>query len=390
MGNISSPPNHNHRHQSPARSTQLRSKAQEGRLKRTRAISEEDAAQPSNKKRRQQLKVPTLERPLSHCARDFANIKVENIEAYVNRSLDERRREAGVAGKIKRELNPFLLYRKAHKSVAEELIRTTSNDSSHINPRISKLCGISWKHLEPPEVKTQYESWSKVEKERLKEAFPDYRYQPNKRQRGEEQELPPLTDSYGPPGDYGSQTRSQREFTPDLTGFGQTPPPRQDEAPWLRDCGSPGDALSLDFSSQHFPGGYMEDPFHQEHERSPLWGVSRDHVMMNHSWPLAHQHDPFKAETTSKIPTIDPKLYYDGLQDPLPQYHQEFVEGSTHVPPGQYLLSAPLEVASSRGPSPEPLGQPWASSIPGNESAFDYLTGNIDEWELGADSAAPI
>lgn len=309
---------------------------------------------------------------------------MEDIEAYVNRSLDERKREAGAAGKIKRELNPFLLYRKAHKSVAEELIRTSSNDTSHINPRISKLCGISWKHLESREVKRQYEVWSKIEKDRLKEAFPDYRYQPNKRQRGETPELSALTDGYGHPGDYNSQTPGQRDFTPEMAGFGQTPPPRQDEAPWLRDCGSPGDALSLDFSTQHLPHGYIEDPFQPDHEKSPIWGAPRDHIAMNHVWPLPHQHDHFKAETASRMPTIDPKLYYDGFQEV--SHYPDMPGDSTHVPPGQYLLSAPLEVTSSRGPTPEPLGQPWATSIPGNETAFDYLTGHLDEWDFGAES----
>lgn len=313
---------------------------------------------------------------------------MDDIEAYVNRSLDERRREASVAGKIKRELNPFLLYRKAHKSVAEELIRNNSNDTSHINPRISKLCGVSWKHLEPPEVKSQYETWSKIEKDRLKEAFPEYRYQPNKRQRTEEQELPAFTDAYGPPGDYGSQCQSQRDFTPDRSGFGQATPPRRDETLWLRECGSPSDALSLGFPTQHLAGAYIEDPFQLEHERSPIWGVPRDPMMLNHSWSLTHQDDLFKVQSTSKMPSIDPKLYYDGSQE-FAQYPDLF-QGSAHVPPGQYLLSAPPEAASSRGPSPEPLGQSWASSIPGNGGVFDYLTGNLDGWELGADSDAPI
>jgi HMG (high mobility group) box len=389
MSDISPSPGRHSRHASPHLPASLRSRASENCIKRARSVNEEEeklAGLP--KKKKAQLKVPKLDRPLSEFALcGGESNSVEDIEAFVNRSLEERRREAAKAGKIKRELNPFLLYRKAYKTVAENLIKDECQDISHINPRISKLCGHSWKTLEPASIRAQYETWSKVEKDRLKEAFPNYRYQPNKRQRGEDQELPAMADAYGPVVGYAAHGQVSRHLSPEVTGFGQTPPPpNHHEATWLRECNSPGDAFSMAFSAHHMPSGYVEDPF--PHERSPMWTLPREHPGMAQSWPpIPHQHDPFKAEHGHKTVSIDPKLYYDGLSEISP--YQDLVEESEHVPPGQYLLSAPLEVTLSRGHSPELLSQAWASSIPGNENGLDLFgNGPSDDWFGTEDGAA--
>lgn len=109
---------------------------------------------------------------------------------------------------------------------------------------------------------------------------------------------------------------------------------------------------------------------------------------MHPSLALAQQMDPSRVDTDHGLAGIDPRLYYGGLNDNFP--YQHVPEESRHIPPGQYLLSAPMDVGSSRGPSPEPIGQSWAASVPGNELAHEYLSGAIDDWEFGMDHGASL
>lgn len=337
--------------------------------------------------------MPKLELPLSEWAHKLPEVSVENIEVYVNRSLEERQQEAAGAGKIKRELNPFLLYRKAHKNVAEALIRTSSDNTSHINPRISKLCGVSWKTMESSSVRAQYETWSKIEKDRLKEAFPDYRYQPNKKQREDNSDLA-VPDNYSQQNSLGGRKRGHRDLTPDMSVFGQTPPPGPDEGHWSRDYGSPGDFLTMDWTPpppqpppQQMQMNYVDDPFQHTYTRSPGWG---QHAVYSHHPYFVPQHhsEPLGFGSSTSVDGIDPQLYYGSLNDDI--HYQAAAEATEHVPPGEYLLSAPIKMSSSRTPSPEPLGQPWATSIPGNDLANDFLSGTLEDWEFGAGSRNPM
>jgi hypothetical protein len=341
-----------------------------------------------SRKRKPQLKVPKLEQPLSEWVLQLPEVSVENIEEYVNRSLEERQQEAVGAGKIKRELNPFLLYRKAHKNVAEALIRTSSDDTSYINPRISKLCGVSWKTMESSSVRAQYEMWSQIEKDRLKEAFPDYRYQPNKKQREDNVGLS-VSDNCSQLNSLEGRQRSQRDFTPDMPVFGQTPPSGADEADWSQDYDSPGDFLLMDFTPppqqpQQMHVNYMDDSFQHDYTGSPSWCLPADHALHSHPQTFAPQHhwDSFRYGPSNTIDGLDPRLFYSNPDDAM--HYQAAAEATEHVPPGQYLLSPPTKMSQSRVPSPEPLGQPWATSIPGNDLANDSLSGPVEDWEFGA------
>ena len=57
-------------------------------------------------------KVAKLDQPLSILTREFTHVEVHDIEAYVNRSAEQRRKEVDegkVPGKVKRPMNSFML-----------------------------------------------------------------------------------------------------------------------------------------------------------------------------------------------------------------------------------------------------------------------------------------
>lgn len=339
-------------------------------------MTDQDRSTPQTKqKSAPHLNIPVLDKPLSEWAKELSHVKVENIEEYVNRSLKERHQEAAGAGKIKRELNPFLLYRKAHKNIAEALIRMHSDDDSHINPRISKLCGNSWKPMESPAFRAQYEKWSKIEKDRLKKAFPDYRYQPNKKQREEDFGSP--VDSFVDSEILQSQERNRR--TRSYTPFSQhqTPPRGQHASPWVQDYGSPTNMLSMDYTPEHL----SVDPSHhglnvQGYMGSPAaWDTYREAMSQSPAPPVSYQLHPM-IDHRHQATSIDPQLF--GGND----YSRAIPEEPKHVSAGQYLLSAPDNLPYSRAASGEPLGQGWAASVPGCDH-YDYIEGGVDDWELG-------
>ncbi|RWA14569.1 hypothetical protein EKO27_g538 [Xylaria grammica] len=132
--------------------------------------------------------------PLSVLVKDIAGIEDTDIEAYVNRSPEDRRREVSQSktGKVKRPMNAFMLYRKAYQNRTKEWkrlddIRRKEESASEGKPEkghdnhqvISQVCGISW-NMEPQELRDQYDEWAKVERNNHKLAFPDYKFAPAK------------------------------------------------------------------------------------------------------------------------------------------------------------------------------------------------------------------
>ena len=66
-------------------------------------------------KAKAEKKIVKLEKPLSELTKDWTHVPIADIESYVNRSAEERRREVEdgkVPGKVKRPMNSFMLYRK--------------------------------------------------------------------------------------------------------------------------------------------------------------------------------------------------------------------------------------------------------------------------------------
>lgn len=130
---------------------------------------------PKKKKSKAVQRAKTLERPLSQCT-ELSELPMIDIDAYVNRSAEERRREIEIGktpGKIKRPMNAFMLYRKAYQNRTKEM-------SSHNNHQIvSQICGESWP-MEPQEVRDQFSEWAKLERENHQKAHPGYKFTPAK------------------------------------------------------------------------------------------------------------------------------------------------------------------------------------------------------------------
>lgn len=136
----------------------------------------------------------SLRGPLSELVKDMTGIMDTDIEAYVNRPPEERRKEVAQSktGKVKRPMNAFMLYRKAYQNRTKEWkrlddIRRKEESTSEGRPEkghdnhqvISQVCGFSW-NIEPQELRDQYDDWAKIERNNHKLAFPDYKFAPAK------------------------------------------------------------------------------------------------------------------------------------------------------------------------------------------------------------------
>ncbi|KAF2970228.1 hypothetical protein GQX73_g3409 [Xylaria multiplex] len=134
------------------------------------------------------------DRPLSILVKDIKGIDDTDIEAYVNRSPEDRRLEVANSktGKVKRPMNAFMLYRKAYQNRTKEWkrlddIRKKEESAGEGKPEkghdnhqvISQVCGASW-NIESLELRNQYDEWAKVERNNHKLAFPDYKFAPAK------------------------------------------------------------------------------------------------------------------------------------------------------------------------------------------------------------------
>lgn len=117
-----------------------------------------------------------LEKPLSEMGEEWKQSMME-IEAYINRSAEERHKEIEMdrkqPGKIKRPMNSFMLYRKAFQN-------HTKAYCEHNNHQVvSKVCGASWDQ-EPEAIRKQFGDWAKLERANHQKAHPGYKFTPAK------------------------------------------------------------------------------------------------------------------------------------------------------------------------------------------------------------------
>ncbi|KAH6685210.1 HMG box protein [Plectosphaerella plurivora] len=141
-----------------------------GRIEKAPPRKRKDRAGKNDKK------TDIMQKPLSELALDYPNIIVADIGAYVNRSTEERLREVEqckTPGKIKRPMNAFMLYRKAHQNLAKA--HCTQNN----HQVVSQVCGAAWP-MEPDSVREQYNEWAKLERLNHQEAHPGYKFTPSK------------------------------------------------------------------------------------------------------------------------------------------------------------------------------------------------------------------
>jgi hypothetical protein len=120
--------------------------------------------------------IAKLEKPLSELTKDWVHVPVVDIEAYVNRSVEERRKEVEEGkqpGKVKRPMNSFMLYRKAYQN------RTKNWCLQNNHQVVSQVCGDSWP-LEPDSVREQFNEWARLERLNHQNAHPGYKFSPSK------------------------------------------------------------------------------------------------------------------------------------------------------------------------------------------------------------------
>ncbi|KAI9050991.1 hypothetical protein LZ554_005101 [Drepanopeziza brunnea f. sp. 'monogermtubi'] len=121
-------------------------------------------------------KIAKLEKPLSELTKDWEHLPIVDIEAYVNRSAEDRIREVNtgkIPGKVKRPMNSFMLYRKAYQG------RTKDWCLQNNHQIVSQVCGDSWP-LEPDHIKEQYSEWARIERANHQNAHPGYKFSPTK------------------------------------------------------------------------------------------------------------------------------------------------------------------------------------------------------------------
>ncbi len=131
--------------------------------------AKKDKAKPENR-------IAKLTQPLSELTKGWDHVPIVDIEAYVNRPAEERRKEVEdgkVPGKVKRPMNSFMLYRKAYQN------RTKDWCLQNNHQVVSQVCGDSWP-LEPESVREQFNEWSRIERLNHQNAHPGYKFSPSK------------------------------------------------------------------------------------------------------------------------------------------------------------------------------------------------------------------
>ncbi|KAK2742699.1 hypothetical protein FQN57_005154 [Myotisia sp. PD_48] len=119
---------------------------------------------------------PTINAPLSKLTKDMSHIPIKDMEAWVNRSAEMRRKEVEQKnGKIARPMNSFMLYRSAYAERTKEWCAQNNHQV------VSRASGQSWP-LEPREVRDLYERYATTERDNHHKAHPGYKFAPNKTQ----------------------------------------------------------------------------------------------------------------------------------------------------------------------------------------------------------------
>jgi hypothetical protein len=222
--------------------------------------------EPKRTKIKAESKVAKLEKPLSELTKDWTHVAVIDIDAYVNRSAEVRRREVEegkIPGKVKRPMNSFMLYRKAYQN------RTKDWCLQNNHQVVSQVCGDSWP-LEPDVVKDQFSEWARIERINHQNAHPGYKFSPtkpgqgkgaNKRKVSEE----PVSEA-SDLDDYewqGSNRKKNRHHRP-------APKQERRDAPVMYPSTRNAYSYSREDSAEEYAGGYNKSLFQNNNPRAPL------------------------------------------------------------------------------------------------------------------------
>ncbi|KAK6529206.1 hypothetical protein TWF281_008389 [Arthrobotrys megalospora] len=146
-------------------------------------VKPEPASKSSKKKRKppsaskaEKPKVPKLDRPLSELTKDYDGLPIRDMERWVHRSIEERRREVEKRdGHVARPMNSFMLYRSAF---AERTKQWCLQNNHQV---VSSVSGASWP-LEPAWIREKYNELARIERINHQAAHPGYKFSPSKNQ----------------------------------------------------------------------------------------------------------------------------------------------------------------------------------------------------------------
>jgi hypothetical protein len=106
--------------------------------------------------------------------KDYENIPVKDMDAWVNRSAEVRQMEVEKRkGKITRPMNSFMLYRSAYAD------RTKVWCLQNNHQVVSSVSGESWPK-EPKEIRDLYTDYARIERDNHQKAHPGYKFSPSK------------------------------------------------------------------------------------------------------------------------------------------------------------------------------------------------------------------
>lgn len=296
----------------------------------------------------------SFEEPLSVMCKRVTDVQDADIEAWVHRSMDERRREveADKNHKIKRPMNAFMLYRKHHQN------RVKMRFSHENHQIVSAVCGQGWAQ-ELKEVIDQYNEWARIERDNHARAFPDYKFTPSKSKKAkkpgcgyesdDDWELPEPKDVFDtglPPSGGSSRTPSTRARSAD----------RHPDADY-----HPGGRVVYPSSSS----AYQPHPSHPSHARN----ISH-YSYQNPNKPLPAGYNtalPQSEYYAQSVQTVGPPHHYGHQQSmPHPGYHHENV----------YMIkTAQLTPMMHHRPAGTPNHHPYythGTPVPLADSPYDY------------------
>ncbi|KAJ6259457.1 hypothetical protein Dda_5094 [Drechslerella dactyloides] len=121
-------------------------------------------------------KVPKLDKPLSELTKDYMDLPIRDMERWVHRSVEERRKEVAKRdGHVARPMNSFMLYRSAFAE------RTKMWCLQNNHQVVSSVSGASWP-LEPAWIRERYNELARIERINHQAAHPGYKFSPSKNQ----------------------------------------------------------------------------------------------------------------------------------------------------------------------------------------------------------------
>ncbi|KAF2223128.1 hypothetical protein BDZ85DRAFT_263035 [Elsinoe ampelina] len=312
------------------------------------------------KARKDKVKTVHLPGPLSEITAD-SSIPVRDIEAWVTRPVEDRIQESHKRkGYIARPMNSFMLYRSAYAERTKEWCKENNHQV------VSSVAGESWP-MESDELRNQYNSWAKVERDNHAAAFPHYKFSPSKAGLKKKDE-----DLYGPDPDQGDSDaeylpsrRIQRQYADQHHGTSM-----RSSSPAISDAYSSG--VEYDQTNYQWVG--------QPQMARPLpapYGFATPYTGQHPAYPVLDRNYSF------------PQTQQQPNYTSLPQGYNMNWNGG-HVEPQQDLyFSSPFAQQQQQQPQQQQHQQPPAMTFDQSLQSprFAYVDSNgLGEWnDFGVD-----